>query len=292
MSRKHRKKQNNNTELATKQFNNEIYGIFTIAIGLILLVSIQGNSVGRVGEFIKFILMGLFASTIAFLPYLMILYGVFIFINKSLLKEKKTILFYTLVFISITIFKSLRTIDVVNNIVASNTSEWLQEIFILGTKGIGGGVVGISITKSLVNLFGITITYIIVFTLLLISLLLHTKISLLSIIVKLKNEFIIIICTIKSKLLNFIFVPVKNNNEKSKKKDVKTSSSKTLEENVHIGKDNVIDEKIKILDFTTIDSDQPLNIEKESEDNSNKINHENIDENIGQSANSSIMITI
>jgi len=288
LNRKHRKKQNKNLDVTTRQFNNEIYGIFTFATGLILLVIIQGNSVGRIGELIKFILMGLFSSTIVFLPYLMILYGVFIFINKSLLKEKKTVLFYSLVFISITIFKSLITIETIDSIVSSNTTELLQQIFLLGTQGVGGGIIGIGITKFLVNLFGITITYIIVFTLLLISLILHTEISLLSGLIKFKNRCIVIMSIIKSQISNFIFVPV---DDKSKNQKSKNALSRNLNEQVSLEKDTKIEEKIKILDFTTIDSDKPLKVEKMIEDNTSTIYQENVDKNIKNSTDSDAIIS-
>jgi len=288
LNRKHRKKQKSNLDVTTRQFNNEIYGIFTFATGLILLVIIQGNSVGRIGELIKFILMGLFSGTIVFLPYLMILYGVFIFINKSLLKEKKTILFYSLVFISITIFKSLRTIETIDSIVSSNTTELLQQIFLLGTQGVGGGIIGIGITKFLVNLFGITITYIIVFTLLLISLILHTEISLLSALVKFKNRCIVMMSIIKSQISNFIFVPVE---DKSKNRKSKNALSKSLDGQVSLEKDTIIEEKIKILDFTTIDSDKSLKVDKVIEDNTSTIYQEDTDKNIKNSTDSDAIIS-
>src|SRR5690606_38080727 len=104
------------TNAKLKQFNNEIYGIFTIAIGLILLVTIYGNSVGKFGSLLKFTLKGFFSSTVVILPFLTILFGVFIFINKSILKENRAILFYSLIFISFTIFKSLSNYDAIGSI--------------------------------------------------------------------------------------------------------------------------------------------------------------------------------
>lgn len=281
-SKKRSKKQSNNMNLITKQFNNEIYGIFIIAIGLILLVSIQGSSVGRVGDLIKLTLMGLFSNTIVILPYLVILYGVFVFINKSLLKDKKNMLFYSLIFVSITILKSLNNIETIDAVVYSSTIEWIKQIFSLGTQGIGGGVIGASITRLFVTLFGITITYIIVFTLLIISLILHTNISLLSILIKLKNKFFAIFNSIKNQIYNFIFVPVndKKSNKKNKKKNNKKSVSKlssdlkkenSINSEKESNMDSDIEEKIKILDFTTTDSkdiDKP--IENQSSDANSK----------------------
>lgn len=278
MSRKYRKKQSSNNEITKREFNNEIYGIFTIAIGLILLVSIQGNNVGRVGEFLKYTLMGLFSSTTIFIPYLLILYGFFIFINKSLLKETKTKVFYALIFIAITVIKSLKTIDIIDNIVSLNTLDWIKQIFMLGTEGIGGGIIGITITTLLVNLFGTTITYIMIFTLILIALILYTKISLLTILVKLKEQLLLIINTVKNQFLNFIFVPVEEKNKKTKIKNKDNSViNLELKEDQNLENNSNVEEKIKILDFTTIDSDKSSKPENSKITNStNQIPNENM----------------
>ena len=290
MSRKRSKTQSGNIGIAKKQFNNEIYGIFTIAIGLILLVSIQGNSVGRVGELIKYTLMGLFSSSIVVLPYLLILYGVFVFINKSVLKEKRTILFYILIFTSITIFKSLRIIDTINSISSTNMVEWLKQVFNLGTQGVGGGIVGTSIAKLFVNLFGVTITYIIIFTLLLVSLILHTKISLLSVGIKFKNQLINLISVVKNGILNFIFVPVIDEKKKGKKLVSIAVSSGNLDDNVVFEKDKMIDEKIKILDFTANSSGKPLDEHKIEETAQNSTNLDKSKENLIESTDSEMNI--
>jgi S-DNA-T family DNA segregation ATPase FtsK/SpoIIIE len=60
MNKSRGRKQNKNFNLLRKEFTNEVYGIFTIALGLVLLVSIQGSSAGKVGDLIKFVLSGLF----------------------------------------------------------------------------------------------------------------------------------------------------------------------------------------------------------------------------------------
>ncbi len=252
VSRKQRKKQDTTINTTIKQFNNEIYGIFTIALGLILFVIVYGNSIGRIGELIKFVLMGLFSTSVAVLPYLLLIYGVFIFINKSLMKKKKTVFFYLLIFISITIFKSLAAIDKVHSISANTNMAWLKEVFTLGTQGIGGGIIGISISILLVSLFGVTITYIIISTLLLISLILHTNISLVSTLANIKDYLIKTIQRIYKGILNFIFVPVKDNNENIKRKVEKKKNSEPhgLKESIPFEKEDSIEDKIKILDFS------------------------------------------
>lgn len=294
MSRKQKKKQRKSTDAKSRQFNNEIYGIFTIAIGLILLVTIYGNSVGKFGSLLKFTLMGLFSSTIVILPFLTILFGVFIFINKSVLKENRTILFYSLIFISFTIFKSLGNFDAIDNLSAADTLDWLNQIFLLGTQGIGGGIIGITITKLLVNLFGITTTYIIVITILLISLILYTRISLLSVMVKLKEQLFMIFKSIKDQVLNFVFVPVDDSTKKGTKRKNRNHKENTAPivvtntgESLQSDKDSEIDEKIKILDFTTaVHSDKILEDDKNghtdinSKQSTNKVLNESDDSDL------------
>ncbi len=282
MDENRHKKQNKNLKSLKDEFTNEVYGIFIIALGLVLLVSIQGNSAGKIGNLIKLVLSGLFSSTAFILPYLTILCGVFIFINKSLAKETKTILFYVLIFISIAIFKSLGSIKVIEGIIFSNTGDWLKQVFQLGVEGIGGGVVGVSVTKLLVNLFGVTATYIIVSAFMLIILILYTKISLLETLIMLKKRAITILSVVKNHMLNFILVPVKDGTKKGKKSKIKDKGKFSDTEN-NENLENDIEEKIKILDFTTINSDSPLHNREINGNNDieqmslNKIDNDSVD---------------
>ncbi|HZX20779.1 MAG TPA: DNA translocase FtsK, partial [Clostridia bacterium] len=107
--------------------------------------------------------------------------------------------------------------------------------------------------------------YIIVSALMLIMLILYTKISLLETFMTLKKGIIATSGAIKGHILNFILVPAKDGTKKdvkSKKKNkdapLDIESSDNLEED--------IGEKIKILDFTTIDSNDPLHNKKTGSD--------------------------
>lgn len=196
------KKQGKNIRSLKSQFTNEVYGIFTIALGLVLLVSIQGTSTGRIGSLIKVFLRGLFSTSAFILPYLTILCGVFIFINKSLVRENKTILFYILIFLSFTIYKSLNSIRLIQAINYSSRMDWTKQIFQLGIEGVGGGLIGVSITSLLVNLFGVIASYIIVSTLVIIMLILYTKISLIESLFILRDKTLSLYGFIKNSLLN------------------------------------------------------------------------------------------
>ncbi len=270
MNKNRNKKQNRGLKSLREGFTNEAYGIFIIALGLVLLVSIQGNSAGRVGNLIKLTFNGLFSNAAFILPYLTILCGVFVFINRPVARETETILFCTLIFISITIFKSLGSIKIIDSVTFSGTGDWLKQIFQLGTEGIGGGVIGVCITKLLVNLFGVAATYIIVSAFTLIILILYTKISLLETSVMLKKRA----STISDSIKKFALIPVKDGTEKDKKSR-KGNADISLDMESNNNSEEPIEEKIKILDFTTMDPNDPLN-DKKIHDN-NDIKQESLD---------------
>lgn len=286
MGRSRRKKQNKNLKLLKSEFTNEVYGIFTIALGLVLLVSIQGNSAGKVGSLIKVFLSGLFSNTVIILPYLTILCGVFIFINKSLAREIKSMLFYVLVFISITIFKSLRSIKIIEAITYSDTSDWVKQVFQLGVEGVGGGVVGTATTKLLVNLFGVAATYIIVSALMLILLILYTKISLLETLITFKRQIIAISSGIKGHILNFVLVPIDDGVRKSKKTKKKDKGISLKAEQDSQLEDSSLEEKIKILDFTRGDSNNSSLYNTEPEDTASTTKQEDLDKENPSDGNS------
>lgn len=253
MNRKSRKKQTKDRIISKHDFTNEVIGICTIAVGLIFLVGIQSSSGGTVGDFVKFILTGLFSNTTLILPYLIVLCGIFIFINKSIVNESRTILFCMILFISITILKSLGTITIINSITASTKSDWVVQVFKLGNEGIGGGVIGASITSLLVNLFGIIGAYIIVSTILIISLILYSKISLLTVLINIKSTLISICTNIKKQIMNFIFIPIKDKEQNTQKKVKHKSIPIGKDETSNIHTDEIIEHNISIHDSSDIE---------------------------------------
>lgn len=201
MSRK--SKRNKKSILNIKdEFNNEIYGIFTIALGLILLTALQTNSAGKVGEGLKYILMGLFSNIALVLPYLLVFLGVLIFIDKPFWKELKGKLFFSIVFLCVLIFKSLLDIELIETVFNEGLRESTKMIFLSGTEGKGGGIIGVSVAYFLVNLFGQVGSYIIIATISLVSVIIYTKISLLSITIKLKNYIRKLFISIKNAISN------------------------------------------------------------------------------------------
>jgi len=247
MPRKSKKETN---KLKSFKFINEIYGIFTIAFGLIILAAMQTNGAGHVGAWVRLLFMGLFSSVALIIPYIIVLLGILFFINKSFLSVRNTI-FFVLFFMCILVFKTLLDRSLLNGLVTLKFNEMVTTSFSLGTEGLGGGLVGAIITSALVGLIGYYGGYIIVVATFIICLMLYTKTSLLQLLINIKNSI--------TKLFNMI------NFEKKPRKKEKVNKQKTikimpqpeqLEE--HIGTDQHIDEKIKILDYTEIKSEVPM----------------------------------
>ncbi|WP_089281021.1 FtsK/SpoIIIE family DNA translocase [Anaerovirgula multivorans] len=236
-----------------EQFNNEIYGIFTIASGLILLTALQTNSAGKVGAGLKYLLMGLFSNIALALPYILVFFGVLIFIDKPFWRELKGSLFFILIFICGLVFKSLLDMEFLHEISNEGLSQSAKMIFLSGSEGKSGGIIGVSITYLLVSLFGQVGSYIIITTIFLVSIILYTKISLLDITIKFKasvNKFFTLIkdLLVKPKVIS-------NKKEKSVKiKTMATENDTFIEDDTALSSKN-LDEKIKVLDYTASDDD-------------------------------------
>lgn len=234
-----------------EQFNNEIYGIFTIASGLILLTALQTNSAGKVGAGLKYLLMGLFSNIALALPYILVFFGVLIFINKPFWRELKGSVFFLLMFLCALIFKSLLDIEFIHEIGQEGLRESAKMIFLSGAEGRSGGIIGVAITYLLVGLFGQVGSYIIIITIFLVSIILYTKISLLDTTIKLKECINKLFSNVKS------FTVKSRNTSNKKEKDITiktmaTEDNSIIEEDI-IESEKKLDEKIKVLDYTAID---------------------------------------
>ncbi|SDK47469.1 DNA translocase FtsK [Natronincola ferrireducens] len=235
-----------------KEFNNEIYGIFIIAFGLILLTALHSSSSGKIGGGLKFLLMGLFANLALVLPYAIVFLGILVFIDKPFWKELKGILFFILIFLCFLVFKSLLDINFIKEISQQGFFYSIPTIFTKGTEGLGGGIIGTAITYLLVNLFGQVGSYIVIIAILLISLIMYTKISIVGFIVKLKvliNKILVFIKSFISRSL-----PLMKNNSNDISPKLEKDSGIPVVEDERITIENNVDEKIKILDYTVIDN--------------------------------------
>ena len=130
---KRRKGKKKDFSTIRQQFNNEVYGIFMISLGLILLTALQNNGAGKVGQGLKYLLLGLFSNVSSALPYLLVFLGVLIFINKPFWKELRGILFFITIFICVLITRSLLDFNFVQQVSSENFDLSVKTIF---SKGV------------------------------------------------------------------------------------------------------------------------------------------------------------
>ncbi|MCC5909854.1 MAG: DNA translocase FtsK 4TM domain-containing protein [Clostridiaceae bacterium] len=247
-----------------QQFNNEIYGIFIIALGLIFLTALQSSGAGKVGEGLKFILMGLFSNVALLIPYVMVLLGVLIFINKPLWNDLKGILFFISVFICLLVFKSLLHMELIEEIAVVNFFEAIKLTFTKGSDGIGGGMIGTGIAYLFISLFGETGTYIIIITLFVTAIILYTQISLLDITAQGKPLIIKSLQFFK-KLIDKFVVNIKQEKKNFSDKKCSFNEKEVITTSSLDSMDDAVEEKIKILDYTAINNNNKQDEKKTEE---------------------------
>ncbi|WP_204400129.1 FtsK/SpoIIIE family DNA translocase [Alkaliphilus hydrothermalis] len=243
-----RKKESKEVTL-TEEFNHEIKGIFLIATGLLLLVSMHSLGAGKVGAWFQAVLMGLFSNAAYILPYIAIVCGVLVFSNMSFWKNRSSFIYFSILFLCILLFFSIPDIS---DFEGRSFAESIKWTYILGKQGQTGGVIGNSIAFLLVGLFGQTGTYIIITSLLIVASMIYTDVSLLALILYFKKVFRRIFLSIKKSVL--VDKEVQQKPKKSKKEIMEQLD--LFDETVATTVENMVeqDEKIKILDFTN-DSD-------------------------------------
>ncbi len=167
---------------ASKQkYTNEIRGIALIAVGLLLLVAIMDVGGGAIGEGINYFFRGLLAGSARIVPFIFIALGFISIGREELLKERRNIVFFTLLFIALLVFTSLMEgsllVDYHLQYPEDNLLQRIGNYFSLGAEGQGSGMLGMTISYFLVSLFGIWGTFIITLSGLLIGFIVYTRIS-------------------------------------------------------------------------------------------------------------------
>jgi S-DNA-T family DNA segregation ATPase FtsK/SpoIIIE len=168
-----------------KDMRWEIYGLLLICMGIIGIFSIYTNAAGALGIFLNKNLRGFSGLAAVAVPIFMILWGIYCMSyrkNPSLTPRLFGIITIILVFIC------LIHIKIHTNIMGNGFIERLRQSADLGLKGQGGGILGEIIVTVLFNLFGVTGSYIFMFTLVTIGIILATGISIIDLIQKAKNR--------------------------------------------------------------------------------------------------------
>ncbi len=142
-------------EKKIKQYriNDEIWAIVIIALGIFFAIAVQTTAAGKVGEFIKDFLCGLFGNVGGIVPYYLVAYGVLLIFNKAAHLNKKSVILISLTFLMISIMYSERFIDA-NKISFEyiNFYKWYCE----GIKGTSGGALGMFFALLFIVWFGKT----------------------------------------------------------------------------------------------------------------------------------------
>ena len=234
--------------------NNEIKVLLQISFAIICIFSLHTDSVGKLGVFLKNLLMGFLSTPSYILPYLIIVYSIFSLYDRFKEKRKKTMLgLISLYFCFIITYTLILREDIPENILSYNS---LSLSYYLGIEGgIAGGIIGNVITSMFLSLLGVQGSYIVVGTLAVLSIILTTSLSIKDIIESFSKGLRIISDFIKSSWDNLFSKPIVFDEENDMAIDnADTKNKKVLISNPFDNKGNdrkdLVDEKIKILDYT------------------------------------------
>ncbi|TCO79887.1 FtsK/SpoIIIE family DNA translocase [Marinisporobacter balticus] len=238
-SRKTRKRKKANDQSTLK---NEIISLFIIAMGILIMISLQTKSTGQLGKYIKSMLMGLLSIPAYVLPYFIILLGIFLMVGKVSFFDKKFKISITFLYIGYVMLYGIYSLE---NIPSELSFQNIELIYYQGTEGIGGGLIGSIFALLSIRFLGINGSYVVIITMMMIAFLVITRISLVNML-KRCREIIVKFCTLLwDCVLEFVQIP------KTKEKKNKKEKNISIEECVEpILQNKQLDEKIKILDFT------------------------------------------
>jgi len=260
---KSKKKTNNNSN----NNNQEIRALLFISFGILCAFSLHTGSVGKIGLFIKELLLGFFSKPAYVFPYLIIIYGT-LSLNSNFQKFKiKFVSNSAILYLCIIMIYSLNDVEYIQKMASIKT---MYNSAIEG--GVGGGIIGSIITRMFIYLFGVKGSYLIVITSIIFCLLITTNVSI-------SRTFKVIFLSLK-KLLNLIgtfFQELNTGDHLTIEEKSDSTNSKNNDVDIS-GKVNLVDEKIKILDYTNLknteeknDKNTPVSINvdtKKTKDNS------------------------
>ncbi|PAB61211.1 DNA translocase FtsK [Anaeromicrobium sediminis] len=253
-----------------KKENTEFKSILIVFIGIFIYISLTYNSVGQIGNLIKVNLMGLFSTTSYVLPVVIISFGILsLFKKKEFLNHKvkySVVIMYICYLILFTLYSREHIPEKFFDI--SN----IKNMYIQGTNGIGGGLIGNFIGYNSIKLLGVNGSYFLVISVIILSLISLLNLSLIEIFEFLKEILEEGAIVLKNVIVSFVMVTDKP----KKKREKKVRESKIREPKVEgIIEEKSMNEKIKILDFTKeFEEEKPIetNISKET----NKIKETNM----------------
>ncbi|MDK2820543.1 MAG: segregation ATPase FtsK/SpoIIIE, family [Clostridia bacterium] len=219
-------------KITTEKIKNEIIGIVLVALSVLCWAGLyvldvgyisSTDSIGTVGQLLVRCLSALTGEGKYLFPFLLTAWGIRL-INGN--KEKVNNLKYRMVgciLLFITLLSTLhQSFLKVDN---------YKEVFKLGLEGQGGGLIGALGALILKAIFGELGTWIVLFTLTVIAILLITGISLTSFIGRFRQIISSSFTFLKKWLSDFLFMEIEEDVEKNKKKNKKRGKRKLRKQN-------------------------------------------------------------
>ncbi len=178
-SRKRKSKQ-------SKLIRYEIELVLLFAFTVLSTLSLHSSSMGVAGEFTKTVYLGLFASTAYIVPYFITAF-IFLAINKNLKAVRsRYMLAFGAAFLAILLLFTVGSMEIISELLEFNSQSLLsvsgiQLTYKNGIAMQGGGVIGTMITYLFTKFLGTMGTYVIIFVLFVIALVLGTRMSIIAI---------------------------------------------------------------------------------------------------------------
>lgn len=136
---------------------DEIVSLILVAVGIFLIVAFQTTAAGSIGLALSHFFKGLFGFAAYILPYYFIIYGVLLFMKKTIHVGVKSAVLLLVIFLMISLINSGRFID------ESILNQKFWNIAVYYNNGMAlfdGGAFGMMFGKLIVKLIGIPGLYI------------------------------------------------------------------------------------------------------------------------------------
>ncbi|MBQ9016022.1 MAG: DNA translocase FtsK [Firmicutes bacterium] len=154
---------------AKAQIKDEIIGIILVAVGVFLIIALQTRYAGSAGGIISNVLRGTFGFTAFVLPYYFIIYGIMLFMRKTIHMGIKSVILLVIIFLMFALINAGRFMD---PLVEGGGFHGLAESYQNGIDLTGGGVFGMYVGSLLAGWIGVPGLYILTFVVIFICLLL------------------------------------------------------------------------------------------------------------------------
>ena len=246
-----RKKTKEKTDNQMK-VNDEIISLLIISFGILILISLQTQSAGHLGNFIRNILFGTLSGPALILPYLIITYGIIHMIGKNTLGDIRSRVSMILIYSCYLVLYTLPLIGPTDELFSI---AGMKQSFGYGIARSGGGLLGDTLSSIGLKLFGITGSYVIAITLIIVSIVLLTQVSIVRVLSYLKEGI--------GKIIAFILTNIKiQKKRKYSKAMMAQEHSLVLNNNfIETSEENPskhLVEDIKILEFASESSEEKI----------------------------------